>query len=78
MFLQITSGATESNAKSLQKFLDNNWDWMTEMVSGYSDSDPYWAHVGSLLAQIVGLADGQTAGGGTLTFRDVYNAISKW
>lgn len=50
---------------------------MVEQVAGYAESDPYWSHVGSLLAQVVGLADGQLAAGGVLPFEDLYNAISE-
>ena len=50
---------------------------MGEQVAGYADSDPYWAHVGAIVAQLTGLADGQLAAGGSLTLGDVYNAISR-
>ena len=71
-------GATAKNSNALQKFLDRNWAWMAEQVAGYGDSDPYWAHVGVLLAQLKGIADGQLSAGGTLTLFEIYNAISEF
>lgn len=71
----LTPHQLRLQSKKLQKFLDDNWAWMAEQVAGYADSDPYWAHVGALLAQVVGLADGQLAAGGSLTLVEVYNAI---
>lgn len=65
-------GATEPNSKRLQKFLDANAAWMRAQVAALAGADAYWAHVGAVLAQVEGLAAGQAAAGGALSFADVY------
>jgi hypothetical protein len=74
------TGADAANPPKLQAFLDTNWAWMAGQVA--ANGSVYWKHVGALMAQVVGLADGQgdaaSAGGGgppPLGFRVVYNAI---
>lgn len=68
-------GADAPNSKKLQKYLDDNWEWMGKQVADNSGNDPYWAHVGALMAQVVGLADGAASVGGTNTFTQAYQAI---
>lgn len=69
------TGALANNSNKLQKFLDDNWDWMVEQVAAFSGNDAYWAHVGLLLSQLQGLFAGQAAVSGSLTFQQVYNGI---
>jgi hypothetical protein len=73
--LAVNIGADAPNSKSLQRFLDANWAWMAEQVDNYASADPYLAHLGALMAQVVGLVDGQEAVGGTLSFQTVYNVF---
>ena len=65
-------GAAEPNSKKLQKFLDANLAWMQAQVAALAAADPYWAHVGAVLAQLEGMTAGQAAAGGQLTWATVY------
>ena len=71
------TGADQPNSRKLQRFLDGNWAFMSAQVAANTTSE-YWHHVGGLMAQVVGLADGQTDAPGTkraLGFTTVYNSI---
>ena len=70
----LNTGALDANGKKLQKFLDENLAWTDAQVSA-NPTDAYWQAVGSVLAQVRGMAAGHAAAGGSLTFSDVYNAI---
>ena len=70
------TGGDAPNSKKLQNFLDENWAWMAAQVA--SNSSAYWVHVGALMAQVQGLADGQGDAPGSqrkLGFTIVYNVI---
>jgi hypothetical protein len=72
------TGADQPNSKKLQSFLDENLSWMRAQVA--SNSSAYWQHVGALIAQVEGLADGQAdaataAGRAPLGFSVVYASI---
>ena len=71
------TGADQPNSKKLQAFLDENWSWMKAQVTANATSE-FWHQLGALLAQVEGLADGQTdspAAKRSLGFAWVYNAI---
>ena len=71
------TGSDAPNSKKLTKFLEENWDWMASQVAANATSS-YWRHVGALMAQVQGLADGQSDAPGTqrkLGFEIVYNNI---
>lgn len=61
----VNSGCDKPHAPALQQWLDDNWRWMKEEVAANSPTDPYWAHLGTLLSQ-VRLA----AASGASTFRE--------
>lgn len=69
------TGSDAKNSKKLQKFLDDNWAWMTGMVATHATTDTYWAHVGTLVGQLQGLSDGQVAAGGSQTWQQLYQGI---
>ena len=72
------TGADQPNSKKLQKFLDDNLAFVRAQVA--ANASAYWQHVGALMAQVEGLADGQAdaaaaAGRKALGFGTVYNSI---
>lgn len=69
------TGAAAPPSKKLERFIDDNSKWMAEQVAAQSASDPYWAHVGAVLAQVAGQADGQRAAGGTLSAATLLQGI---
>jgi hypothetical protein len=48
---------------------------MTAQVAAHAGSDPYWAHVGTVVAQLAGMADGQAAAGGRQTWAQLYQGL---
>ena len=76
-FFALNTGGDQPNGKKLAKFLASNWAWMAGMVASSGD-DLYWTHVGALMAQVAGLADGQSDAPGNqrkLGFDVVLNGI---
>ena len=69
------TGSDAPNSKKLQRFLDDNFAWMTGMVAARAATDAYWAHVGTVVAQLQGLADGQAAAGGAQTWAQMYQGL---
>lgn len=69
------TGSDAKNGKRLQKFIDDNWSWMTAQVAAHASADPYWAHVGTVVAQLAGMSDGQAAAGGRQTWAQLYQGL---
>ena len=70
------TGALLSFDQKLTNWLDSNWAWMQATVANPPTGEEfYWAHLGALLAQLVGQFDGQAAAGGQMFFQQVYNAV---
>ena len=69
------TGSDAPNSKKLQRFLDDNWAWMIAQVAANSATDSYWSHVGSVVAQLQGLVDGQASAGGALSWKELYQGL---
>jgi hypothetical protein len=69
------TGGAEPNSNKLAKFLEKNTAWMRAQVAASAGSDPYWAHVEAVLAQVQGLHEGQLLAGGSLSAATIYQNL---